>query len=280
MPLFTDRIEQARESYGLLEARFSDSQVRARRIQESLDGLLSRYSASQEEINLLKQRVLDLEAQNFKLQEQVDQLGKLRADLTLQKLIESLGLSAALGEATMTDRALSTLAVSMQTYVNTEGGTMGLRFHQPEFGSGSGVLSTSSFELAKVPPQPGVPSPRSLYAGLQEKQRVYSQPFWSPFKPASQLVTELALTLAETPEWDVPYLARRAGNVASFERSLSTLVTGEVKPEVVADFEASVEALAQLAGTLQTKASPVAGDLDALAAALEDTTRAAKTILS
>jgi hypothetical protein len=280
MPLFTDRIEQARESYGLLEARFSDSQARAQRTQKSLDGLLSRYSASQEEINLLKQKVLDLEAQNFKLKEQVDRLEKLRADLPFQKLIESLGLSAALGEATMTNRALSTLAVSVQTYVNMEGGAMSLRFHQPEFGSGTGVLSTSSFELAKVPPQPGVPSPRSFYAGLQEKQRVYSHPFWSSLKPASQLVTELALTLAETSEWNVPYLARRVGNVASFEKSLSTLVASEVKPEAVADLEASVDALAQLAGTLQTKASPVAGDLYALAAALEDTTRAAKAILS
>lgn len=279
MPLFTDRIEQARESYGFLEARFSDSQARAQRIQKSLDGLLSRYSASQEEINLLKQRVLDLEAQNFKLQEQVEQLGKLRADLPFQKLIESLGLSAALGEATMTDRALSTLSVSLQTYVNTEGGAMGFRFHQPEFGPGTGVLSTSTFELAKIPPQPGNPSPRSLYAGLQEKQRVFSHFFWSSFKPASQLMTEIALTLAETAQWDVPYLTRRAGNIASFEKSLSALVAGHVKPEAAADFETAVEALAQLAGTMQTKASPVAGDLYALAAALEDTTRTARAIL-
>src|SRR5262249_57391690 len=104
-----------------------------------------------------------------------------------------------------------------------EGG-VGLLFKQPELGALAVGWSATSFDLAKVPPPPGRPAPRNLYAVLQEKQRVFTNPFWSRFEPATRLVVEVAKILSDVGGWEFAYLAPAASGVAALAKRLSPVV--------------------------------------------------------
>src|SRR5262249_59314294 len=110
-----------------------------------------------------------------------------------------------------------------------EGG-VGLLFKQPELGALAVGWSATSFDLAKVPPLPGRPAPRNLYAVLQEKQRVFTNPFWSRFEPATRLVVEVAKILSDVGGWNFPYLAHSAVALAAPEKTLAPFLAHASPP--------------------------------------------------
>ena len=221
-----------------------------------------------------RQRILDLEAENVSLREQVERLQQVRADLPLAGLVQSVGLAAVLGEATMRDRVVSSISVSAQTYLVTSEGGVGVRFQPPELAERPEGLSTTSFELAKVPAAEGA-APRSLYAVLEDKQRLYGLEPWSGFDDAVPLVTELARLLADAGTWSVPLLARAAATVAQLERKLATAAVPGRPADSIRAFRDAIGALGELAKELSSKPVPVGGDALRLAAALDATTAAA-----
>lgn len=291
MPLVTNNIDEARFAYDAVERRALSAEQRADALQATVDRLAALQPISAVQASQLAQRAVDQEAASVQLRTQ--QAAAVSPDVLLDRFIASLGLAGALGEATMLDRAVGSIAATVQGYLVGVPGPDGastvaaLRFYQPEFGDAGGAGSVS-FEIAKTPPPHGVTAPRTLYAVLQHKQSVFTDPFWSRFataaqpsvEPAQQVVIEIARVFANTGAWDFPFLVQEAAAIAALETSLATLVGGTAPPERVASYAAAVAALSSLVRALdpQVKAIPVAGDVLALAAALDATTRFAEAL--
>ena len=211
------------------------------------------------ELGLLRQRVVDLEADNFGLRERVQRLEQLRAEISLSGFVHSLALDVALGEATMPDHVVTPVAISASTYLVPNRDGIGLRFHTPELGDAT-ALSSTSLGLAKVPAPEGR-APRSLYAILQQKQLAYGAAAGSG-DLEGRLIAEIGKVLAESGAWTMPFLAAAAARI------------GELELKVAADEERSkaATALVELARSLVDRVHFVAGDLHSLAAALDATT--------
>lgn len=278
MPLLSSDPEQARQAYATLETRTLSAEQRAARLQDILDRIGLGGMDQARQIELLRQRVANLEAENTRLQNQVQELTRQRTDIPLQTLIAALGLAAAVGEASMADRSVSSIAADLQAHVALRDGSPAITFQPPELGVIAQGLSSTAFEIVKIPPQSGVAAPRTLYVVLEEKQRVYTDPFWTPFPPAARIIAAITAVFASTGAWDFKYLAQAAAQIASLENNLANSVGANAPGESVAAYRSLVTVLQALANALIAKANPVAGDLYALTAALDTTTRAAKNL--
>ena len=279
MPLRTDDLLQARAAYEALEARAQSAERRAAQLQALVAQLRKLPPPEVDVLALLRQRILDLEAENLGLRKQLDELARLKTDLNLEDFVAAMGLAAAVGEASMPDRSITSLAAKVQTYLAPAERGVGLRFQQPELGALAVGLSTTAFEVAKIPPAPGVPAPRSLYAVLQDKQRVLAEPFFAAFAPATQALVKIAEMFANAGAWRFEYLAQAAAGLAASERALATLLGQRVGGDAAAAYASAVEALAALAGSLTGKANPVAGDVLAMASGLDQTTSALRSLV-
>jgi hypothetical protein len=213
-------------------------------------------------LELLRQRVVDLEAENFELKERLARVEQLRADISLGGFVQSLALDVALGEATMPDRVVTPVAVSASTYLLPSEGGIGLRFQPPELADRPEALSSTSLELAKVPMVDGR-TPPSLYAVLQQKQRVYGVS--SAGRIEGRIVAEVGKVLAESGGWTLPFLAEAAVRIGELELKLAESARDEGRSE-------AAKALLRLARSVLATPRPAAGDLYSLAAALDATT--------
>ena len=272
MPLRTDDLLQARAAYDALEARAQSAEQRAAQLQALIAQLRKLPPPEVDVLALLRQRILDLEAENVGLRKQLDQLAQLKTDLNMEDFVAAMGLAAAVGEASMPDRSITSLAAKVQTYLAPAERGIGLRFQQPELGALAVGLSTAAFEIAKVPPAPGVPAPRSLYAVLQDKQQLLAEPALAAFAPATQALVKIAEMFANTGVWRFDYLAQAAAGLADSERELAKLLVQKVGGDAAVAYTSAVAALAALAGSVIGKANPIAGDLLAIASALDQTT--------
>jgi len=271
MPLITNSIDQARTAYNALEARARSAEARA----ELLQAALSKAAATpiEEQPAQLRQRILDLEAENLKLRRQLDEVARFEADLSVTNLVRSIGMAVAVGEATMPNRTISTVGASVQAYVLPAPEGVALRFQQPELGASAAGLSTTSFELVKVPPTSDAEAPRSLYAVLEDKQRVYTDPFWQSMEPANRLVAEITKVFGNIAGWSFPYLLQSAGTLAGLEKELARLLVHDVPGPLLQRYEEAIDSLLGQTSSLLSKPSHAAGDLLALTAALDATTR-------
>lgn len=279
MPLRTDDLLQARAAYDALEARAQSAERRAAQLQALIAQLRRLPQPEVDVLALLRQRILDLEAENIGLRKQVDQLAQLKTDVMVQDFVAAMGLAAAIGEASMPDRAITSLAAKVQTYLAPAERGVGLRFQQPELGALAVGLSTTAFEVAKVPPAPGLAAPRSLYAVLQDKQQLLAEPFLAAFVPATRALAKIAEMFANTGAWRFDYLAQAAAALAASERELASSLIQKVGSGAAAAYASAVEALAALTGSVTGKPNPVAGDLLALASALDLTTTALRGVV-
>jgi hypothetical protein len=219
---------------------------------------------STREIALLRQRVLDLESENITLRDRADRLERLHADMTLSGFVDSLALATALGEASMTDRVVSSVALEARTYLVPSGGGLALRFQPAELADRPAGLSTTSLELAKVP-GPDARAAPSFYAVLEEKQRLYDG---LSADSGGQVVAECATALAGSGSWSLAFLARAASSIGAFELGLARSLGDQAYVD-------AAEALIRLARGIAAKPRPVAGDVLSLAAALDRSTSAA-----
>jgi hypothetical protein len=290
VPLVTDNIFEARAAYAALETRVRAAEERASALQATVDALTTLPGVLADRNRLLLEYSVGQLQANAQLTAQ--QAGQVSPDTGLGDFIGTIGLAAALGEASMPDRVISSISATVQSYVSygaaTTGApkTLGLRLYQPELG-GPTTLTTTSFEIAKVPPAPSVPAPRSLYAVLQAKQSLFTAPFWAQFatgtplvRPAQQIVAEIAKLFAGVGGWTVPLLVQEATTLAALETTLASLIGTVAPADRAARYAASVQALAALAKSLDPsqRTTYVAGDLGALTAALDLTTGIAATI--
>jgi hypothetical protein len=212
------------------------------------------------------------------------QTQQVSPDVTLDAFVRSLGLAAAIGEATMPDRTISGLAATLQTYLTLEplsDGTtsVGLRLYQPELGT-SAVTATLSFELSKVTSANGT-TPRNFYTVLSDKQLLFSNAFFAAYPAAMQIVAEASSTLAAVSTWTFPFLIQEGSAIAAFETTLAALLTQKaVAPDVTQAYVAAVKALSAETTLLAGASDHAAGDVYALAAALDATTKIAQTLVA
>jgi len=288
MPLLTDNLAEARIAYSALENRAQSSEAYAQTLLSSLNDLRARLPQLDIGIERLKQRIAELEAENSALQLQIQQLTEqqIKADVSLDNFIAAMGMSAVLGESSMRDRSVGSIGASVQAYLGVSSGSIALRLHQPESTQFAG-LSSTSFEIAKIPPAPGQPATRNLYVVLEDTQHVYTDPYWLQFltatqppqQPALQIVTEISQIFAQTGGWTFPFLSQEMAVIARFEKSLSDLLANAVPGSQATAYQAAVDSLLALTSILTTKAFPVAGDLMALTAAVDSATTSARSFL-
>jgi hypothetical protein len=290
MALITGDIFQARSAYAALELRALAAEQSSATLKATVDHLSATQQILADSVRLQGQYTTNQAQINGQLAAQ--QANQIAPDVTLGDFIRSLGLAVALGEATMPDRAIGSVSVTVQSYLTFVTGpdnvtkVAGLRLYQPELGTPT-ALATTSFELNKVAPQPGTPSPRSLYAVLQDKQAAFADAFWSKFatanpstQPAQQIVVEISKLFANINGWSFPFLIQEATTIAGFETALSMLLGGSVPPGQIVAYTTVVGALSSLTKSLDpaVRSDYAAGDLFALTAALDATTKTANTL--
>jgi hypothetical protein len=210
----------------------------------------------------LRQRVVDLEAENFELQERLARLEQTRADISLAGFVQALALDVALAEATMPDRVVTPVSVSASTYLLPSDSGVGLRFQPPELADRPAGLSSTSLELAKVPSVEGR-TPRGLYAVLQEKQRAYGGA--AAGRTEGRIVAEVGKVLSAAGTWTLAFLAEAAVRVGQLELELADSAGDEGRSR-------DARTLLDLARSVLAKPRPSAADLYTLAAALDATT--------
>jgi hypothetical protein len=289
MALLTNDITQARAAYAGLELLADATQQRVVTLEAAVDNLTSLHSQLFETARLQNELTLSQISANAQLTTQ--QVSTVLPDVTLDNFIAALGLSIALAEATMPDRAIGSVSASVQSYLTLTPGPSGalvpgLRLYQPELGEPS-ALATTSFDLSKTVAPAGTPAPKSLYTVLQAKQAAFADPFWAKFssgspptQPAAAIVAEAGKVFAAIGSWSFPYLLQEAETIAELEATLAGLIGGTATQSVVAAYTASVQALSSLVQATSARSVHVAGDLFALTATLDATTGLATTLIA
>ena len=287
MALITNNIYEARSAYSSLELLAQASQQNVVTLQATVDNLTAIHAQLVDSVRLQGEFTASQISTNGQLTAQ--QATAVSPDISLDNFIAALGLSIALAEATMPDRAINGVQASVQSYLTfapDPNGVMvpGLRLYQPELGEPT-ALATTSFELAKTV-SAGAPAPRSLYTVLQAKQTTFADPFWTKFtsgnpatQPAVSIVAKVGTVFSMIGNWSFPYLLQEASTIAGLETTLAGLLTGVTPANAVAAYTVSVEALTSLLQTLGARSVHVAGDLFALAAALDATTNLASALI-
>lgn len=259
MPLFADNLEEAQRAYEVLEARARAAEAHAALLQTTSP--------------LLQQRIIDLEGENVSLRFQIEEVTATKTDVALQRFFESVALAAALGEASMPDRTISSIKAEVQTYLAPDSTGIGLRFQQPELGTNADGLSTTSFEMIKVPPPQGTDAPVNICVALKQLQSLYSDPFWLRFDAAIWIVATTTTALANTDTWTGPILFRTAAALAQLQVSLSASLSGPSADQ----YRTAVAALSALTDSVTSKANIRAADVYNLASALAAMVAAVRT---
>ncbi len=130
------------------------------------------------ELQRLRQRIAALETEKLELQKQREELARVKAEISLADLARSFATAATAGEAAAPDRAVRSLAATVQGHFTVGPDGVGIRFQPPELGDRTAGLGRASFELAKLPPPAAAAAPSNLTAVLQEKQALYSDERW------------------------------------------------------------------------------------------------------
>ena len=90
---------------------------------------------------------------------------------------------------------------------------------------------------------------------------------------------EVAKVFAAIGGWSFAYVLQEATTIAGLETTLAGLLTGVTPAAAVTAYTSAVQALTALTLTLAARSTYVAGDLYALAAALDATTTLASAVI-
>jgi len=225
------------------------------------------------ELQRLRNRVAALETEKLELHEQREELARVKAEISLADLARSFATAATAGEAAAPDRAVRTLAATVQGHFTVGPDGVGIRFQPPELGDRTAGLGQASFELAKLPPPESAAAPTNLASVLQEKQGLYSDDRWRRKAEGTRVVSEITRVLAAAPT--AAELVAAASSIAAHERRMAlSFRGGEGQP-----YRTATRALVWLVNAIVTKSEASATDLLALSAALAATTAAARELV-
>jgi len=225
------------------------------------------------ELQRLRQRIAALETEKLELHKQREELARLKAEISLADLARSFATAATAGEAAAPDRAVRSLAATVQGHFTVGPDGVGIRFQPPELGDRTAGLGRASLELAKLPPPATAAAPSNLTAVLQEKQALYSDERWRRKAEGARVVSEVVRVLGVTPTAGA--LVAAAASIAAHERRMAlSFRGGEAQPYCTA-----TRSLVWLVNAVVTKPEASASDLLALSATLAATTAVARELL-
>jgi hypothetical protein len=225
------------------------------------------------ELQRLRHRIAALETEKLELHRQREELARAKAEISLADLARSFATAATAGEAAAPDRAIRSLAATVQGHFTFGPEGVGMRFQPPELGDRTAGLGQASFELAKLPPPAGAAAPTNLAAVLQEKQALYGDERWRRKTEGARVVSEITRVLGVAPT--SAELVAAASSIAARERRMAlSFRGGEGQP-----YRTATRALVWLVNAIVTKSEASATDLLALSAALAATTAAARELL-
>jgi|GEM_PF-5297595 len=265
MPLYAQSIQEARGAYDVLEIRAVNAELHASILQRLLDEITIHEPLTIRESRILGDHVVEAVAKNVVLERQRDDAVAAKADIPLQAFVVGIGMTLAIAEQTMPDRAIPTASGSIRSAIVLEGGAIGLRFWQPELAGM--VMSTTAFEITKIPSSGNAPAPR-LFTVLQGKIALFGMPRWTGLAPTPALLVAASSLLGEAGSWTFASIVAATNTIAANESALASASSASA-------FRDATATLRALATMLTGKATPVAGDVYALVAALAATTRAA-----
>jgi hypothetical protein len=225
------------------------------------------------ELQLLRRRIAALESEKLELYKQREELARVKAEISLADLARGLATAATAGEAAAPDRAVRSLAASVQGHFTVGPDGVAIRFQPPELGDRPAALGRASFELAKLPPPISAAAPTNLTAVLQEKQALYGDERWRRKAEGARVVSEITRVLGTTAT--SAELVAASASIASHERRMAlSFRRGEGQP-----YRTATRALVWLVNAIVTKPQASATDLLALSASLAATTAAARELL-
>ncbi len=281
MELFAANLDEARSAYAALSLRAQSAEATVATLQATVTSLNAIVpSMAAQNLQISRYAVAQLQANAQLATEQAQQVSP---DVTLDAFVRALGLAAAVSEATMPDRTISELSATLQTYLtlgsSPDGSTsVGLRLYQPELGAPT-ATATLSFALAKVSPAAGSSAPPNLYSVMSAKQAVFSNSFFAAYPSAAQVVTEATNALAAVSSWTFPYLIQESSAIAGFETTLAAALVQSMGNGIAQTYEAAVKVLSAQTAALSAASDHAAGDVYALAGALDATTRLAQAVV-
>jgi hypothetical protein len=225
------------------------------------------------ELQLLRRRIAALETEKLELLKQREELARVKGQISLADLARGLARAATVGEAAAPDRAVHSLAASVQGHFTVEPDGVAIRFQPPELGDKTAGLGRASFELAKLPPPVSAAAPTNLTAVLQEKQTLYSDERWRRKAEGGRVVSEITRVLGVTPS--AQELVAAAASIANHERRMALSFRGGEGQA----YRTATRSLVWLVNAIVTKPEASAADLLALSATLAATTAAARGLL-
>jgi hypothetical protein len=229
------------------------------------------------DVNQLRQLIRELEMENAALRSEPAASGPA-GSMRLHDFVDAFGLAAALGDASMPDRALAFIKVSTLAAISVQDSEVWLTFPRLT-ASISAALPTVSFDLVKTPLSHGVPANQSMYSVLLDMQALYSSAFWTDQPSAHQLVIETTRVMGDSAGWTMPYLLDAAETLARAEEELARLTMDASDSQSSLPLSAAAGAVTDLCHALRAKPTLVAGDLEALTTALAGSAAAARGML-
>lgn len=220
---------------------------------------------------VVAQRLTNLEVENAALRLRLVGPPPPPAGVSVQMLVESLALSAALGEATLADRAIGSMTMSTQLQLVDVGQeSVSVQFPSPSTPLPSGTLTTLTVALDRTPPGPGEHDPPPLYRILADKQALYAGAGWWATDQGKAIVAACTAALAESSGWTFASVLSTADAITTSEQELATALSARQPPPVgTVAYTAAAASSRQVIDALKSKTTPpVAGDLVALSAAL------------
>jgi hypothetical protein len=276
MPLVTTDLDQARLAYSALEMRAAAADQRISVLERAVAGARDGAppSAPTGGVGVLLQRIADLEGQNQTLLARLDDATKAVAEIPIQRVVDSIGLAAAIAEASMPDRVIGALAASVTSHLRSNAGQLAARLPLPQLDGPSNSLSTVSFEVSRVPPTGEAAMPRSIFITLEEKQAIYGDARWAGIRQTAGVVLQVSIAMGSIGSWTWDSLLADVQRVAAAERALAAQLAGPLTAEYLAAADRAMSLIQALTG----KPNPVAGDVWSISAALEETTRLARQL--
>jgi hypothetical protein len=272
MPLLSDDIVAARVAYSALESRAVAAEGLAEVLQTHVAVLGAAGRTNVTERRILGDHFLAAVARNVELEVQ---LVPKRADASLVEFISHLGVSAALAESAMPDRAIPSVTTSVQAWLVIDGDRLGLRFAQPE--TGTAALAKTTIEIVKVPNTGGPEAPR-LFTTLQNKLAVYATPELAAIPAARDVIVAVAGAIGAIELWSFGFVVALGRRIGTSEKAVATTLRATKPGPRVDGYERAADALSATAAQLAARATPVAADIETLAAALEATNAAASAV--
>lgn len=230
------------------------------------------------QLKLLRNQVARLVTQNLELKRQLEDLRRARTDASVESLatstIQSLRQAEDQINASAQDGrryAITDFQASYKGMLVPHEGTLDFRVPIPEYGAAAGHLSSVQMTFSRLPVLPGQQVDGSiLFSRLERIQADFLA--WERREgssEASEVVAQVTYLISLSPQWTSPEFRKGLLAFAETLVRFSKTIQPVFPPQVVESYHQAAATLLRLADSLLAKDLWEPGDVNGLAAALE-----------